>query len=96
MTRMYNPPHPGRVLKDALHALPMTISEFAAHIGVARSTVTRVLSGRAGITPDMSIRLSEAFGQHSPDLWYNMQAAHDFWVASQAKRKKIKPVTIAA
>ena len=96
MTRMYNPPHPGEVLKDALDALPITISEFAAHIGVARSTITRVLSCKAGITPDMSIRLSEAFGQDSPDLWFNMQTAYDFWQASQAKRRRVKPLKEAA
>lgn len=94
--RMHNPPHPGQVLRDALKALPITVAQFAAHISVARSTVNRVLSGKAGITPDMSIRLSEAFGQSQPDLWLNMQTAYDFWQVSRARRKRVKPLKTAA
>ena len=93
MAAMHNPPHPGAVLRDALSELPMTIGEFAEYIGVARSTVTRILSRRAGISPDMSVRLSEAFGQKQPDLWLRMQTAYDLWQASQTKRKRIKPLT---
>jgi len=89
---MFNPPHPGRVLKDVLPEIPMTISEFAAHLGVSRVTLSRIINGRAGITPEMSIRLSQAFGQPSPDIWFRMQAKHDFWHASHAKRKKVRPI----
>lgn len=96
MARMYNPPHPGEILRDALDGLGMTVTNFAAYIGVARSTVNRVLAGQAGISPDMSIRLSEAFNQHQPDIWLLMQTDYDFWQASQAKRKKIKPLQVAA
>jgi len=94
--RMYNPPHPGRILKEALENVPITVTDFAAHIGVARVTLSRVLNCRAGITPEMSIKLSAAFGQPSPDLWFKMQSTHDFWVASRAKRKSVKPLKIAA
>jgi addiction module HigA family antidote len=56
-----------------------------------------VLNCRAGVTPEMSIKLSEAFGQDSPDLWFKMQNPHDFWQASQArKRRKIRPIQVAA
>jgi addiction module HigA family antidote len=89
--RMYNPPHPGRILKEALKNTPISVTDFAAHIGVARGTLSRVLNRRAGITPEMSIRISAAFGQ-SPDLWYLVQTDYDFWQASQAKRKKIAPL----
>jgi addiction module HigA family antidote len=54
-----------------------------------------VLNCRAGITAEMSIRIGQAFGQ-SPDIWFKMQNAYDFWQASQLKRKKIKPLKIAA
>jgi addiction module HigA family antidote len=94
--RMNNPPHPGLVLRDALAGVPMTVTDFAAHIGVARSTVNRVLSGKAAITLDMSMRLSEAFGQGQPDLWLRMQMEYDYWQASRVKRRKIKPVKVAA
>lgn len=94
--QMHNPPHPGRVLKDALEHIPMTVTQFAAHLGVSRVTLSRVLNERAGITAEMSIKISQAFGQDSPDIWFKMQNAHDFWQALQAKRKKIKPLKIAA
>jgi addiction module HigA family antidote len=93
---MYNPPHPGEILREALEGLGMTVTDFAAHIGVARSTVNRVLAGQAGISPDMSIRLAQAFGQPTEDIWLRMQMDYDFWQASQAKRKKIKPLKTAA
>jgi addiction module HigA family antidote len=91
---MYNPPHPGRMIKDALPEIPMTVTEFATHIGVSRVTLSRVINCRAGITPEMSIRLSEAFGQKSPDIWFKMQNDYDFWQASQVRRKKVRPIKI--
>ena len=92
---MHNPPHPGLILKDALRNIPMNITEFAAHIGVARITLSRVLNARAGITAEMSLKLSEAFGQ-TPNLWFNLQNDYDFWHASKARRKRVKPLRIAA
>ena len=96
--RMYNPPHPGRIIKEAIEALPITVTAFAAHIGVSRVALSRVLNEKAAVTPEMSIRISEAFGQDSPDIWFNIQNDHDFWQASQAKtkRKKIEPLQTAA
>ena len=91
--RMYNPPHPGKTLKEALESIPMTVTEFAAYrAGVSRVTLSRVINGRAGITPEMSIKLSEAFGQGQGDIWFKAQGDYDFWHASRAKRKKIKPI----
>lgn len=86
--QMHNPPHPGLVLKDALENTPITITEFAKHLSVARVTLSRVLNGRAGITAEMSIRISEAFNQ-SPDLWFKMQNTYDFWQATKVKQKKV-------
>lgn len=96
--RMHNPPHPGRIIKEAIEALPITVTAFAAHIGVSRVALSRVLNEKAAVTPEMSIRISEAFGQDSSDIWFNIQNDHDFWLASQAKvgRKKIEPLQTAA
>jgi len=96
--RMHNPPHPGRIIKEAIEALPMSITAFAVHIGVSRVALSRVLNEKAAVTPEMSIRISEAFGQDSPDIWFNIQNDHDFWQASQVKtrRKKVKPLQSAA
>ena len=92
---MFNPPHPGEVLRDAIDGLGMTVTDFADHLGVARSTVNRVLAGQAGISPDMSIRLSEAFGQASEDIWLRMQNDYDLWQIKQTKRKKVKSLKAA-
>ncbi len=94
--RMHNPPHPGRQIKEALAELKMTVTEFADHIGVSRVTLSRVVNQKAGITAAMSIKLSQAFGQGQPDIWFRMQGTHDFWIASQAKAKAVKPVKRAA
>ena len=95
--RMHNPPHPGRIIKKAIEALPMTVTAFAAHIGVSRVALSRVLNEKAAVTPEMSICISEAFGQQSPEIWFNIQNDHDFRRASQAKtrRKKIEPLQTA-
>ena len=94
--RMYNPPHPGRIVKEAIENIPMSVTAFAAHIGVSRVTLSRVLNQHAGITPEMSIKLSQAFNQDAPDIWFKMQNDHDFWQASQAKRRPVRPLKIAA
>jgi addiction module HigA family antidote len=92
---MHNPPHPGAVLKDALESIPITVGEFAAHIGVSRNTLSRILNERAAVTPEMSIRLSQAFGQPTLNIWFKMQNTYDFWHAKQARRKKVKPLKFA-
>ena len=73
----------------------MTVTDFAAHLGVARVSLSRVLNERAGVTAEMSIKLAEAFGQPSTDIWFKMQNNYDFWQASKAKRKKV-PQLVAA
>ena len=95
---MHNPPHPGRIIKEAVAAIPMSVTGFAAHIGVSRVTLSRVLNEKAGVTPEMSIKISEAFGQDSPDIWFNLQNDYNFWQASHARdgRKKVEPLHSAA
>ena len=96
--RMHNPPHPGKIIKEAIQAIPMSVTRFAAHLGVSRVALSRVLNEKAGVTPEMSIRISEAFGQDSPDIWFNLQNDYDFWQASRtrARRTKIDPLQSAA
>jgi addiction module HigA family antidote len=89
MAHMFNPAHPGRILKEDLAG--RSITEVARHLGIARVTLSRILNGQAGITPEMSLRLSEALGT-SPDFWFKMQAQFDFWQATQKKRKKVAPL----
>ena len=86
MTRMHNPPHPGEVLREYLG--DVTVTEAAARLGVSRVTLSRVVTGAAGISADMAIRLGEAFGT-SPDLWAGMQMQFDLHQAAKIKRPKI-------
>lgn len=93
MTEMYNPPHPGRILRDALSG--MTVTEAAKKLRVSRTTLSRVLNGAAGITADMSLRLAAALGTHE-SMWYDMQRGHDMWKAKLRKRPRIERFTKAA
>lgn len=87
--RMFNPPHPGSVVREYLGDLP--VSTAAEHLGVTRVTLSRLLNGKAGISADMALRLSEVLGT-TPELWMGMQAQHDLWTASRARRKKLAPL----
>jgi len=67
------------------------VTEVARHLGVTRPALSRVLNGRAGISVDMALRISEAFIT-DPELWLRLQAQRDLWVALKKKRKKVKPL----
>lgn len=78
---MYNPPHPGEFI-TGVYLEPNGISgrELAATLGVASSTLSRVLNGSSRITPEMALLLSKALGR-SPESWLAMQGNYDLWVA---------------
>lgn len=80
---MHNPPHPGEFIK-ATYMAPFNIScrQLAAKLGVATSTLNRVLNGQSGISPEMALRLSRVLGR-SPESWLAMQDARDLWLASK-------------
>lgn len=80
---MHNPTHPGKFIAE-VYLEPNGISgrELALKLGVAASTLSRVLKGTSGISPEMALRLSKALGR-SPGSWLAMQYNHDLW---QAKR----------
>lgn len=100
MTRMYNPPHPGETLiEDVLPALDLTVTEAAAQLGVTRAALSRVLNGRAAISPEMALRLEGWLGvKHGgrADLWLAQQAAYDLWQARKAGAPKVQPLKLAA
>ncbi len=73
---MKNPPHPGRQIKYALEACNLNVTEAAAHLGVSRNSLSRVINGLAAISPDMAIRLEKAFGG-TADVFMRMQTAYD-------------------
>ena len=80
---MHNPPHPGEFITD-VYLEPNNLSgrELAVKLGVAASTLNRILTGTSGISPEMALRLSKALGR-SAESWLAMQYNHDLW---QAKR----------
>ena len=91
--RMYNPPHPGEVLRDYLGSISVT--EAAKHLRVTRASLSRILNGSAGISAEMALRLSEAMGT-SPELWAGMQAQYDLWQASRRIRKKVPRLAVVS
>lgn len=78
---MHNPPHPGEFITE-VYLEPNGISgrELAEKLGVAPSTLSRILTGTSGISPEMALRLSKALGR-SPESWLAMQYSYDLWVA---------------
>jgi antitoxin HigA-1 len=93
MPQIFNPAHPGRVLREWLGE--MQVSEVAAKLHVSRVTLSRILNGKAGISADMSLRLAEALGT-SPTLWIDLQTQYDLWQASRRRRPKIERFKKAA
>jgi antitoxin HigA-1 len=89
---MYNPPHPGEVIRElCMEPLGLTVTEAALGLGVSRKTLSALLNGRFGISPEMAIRLSKAFGG-TAESWIIQQAQYDLWQAIQ-KAKEIKVKT---
>ncbi|MCI0518033.1 MAG: HigA family addiction module antitoxin [Woeseiaceae bacterium] len=85
--QMHNPPHPGEVLREfCMEPLGLSVTEAAEGLGVSRKTLSAVLNGRAGISPEMALRLSIAFDT-SPESWLNQQTQYDLWLAGREKKK---------
>ena len=93
--KMHNPPHPGEVLRDlCLKPLGLTVSEAAKALDVSRKTLSSILNGRAGISPEMAVRLSIALDT-TAESWLSQQVQHDLWRAER-KRKKLRVKRLAA
>ena len=85
--KTHNPPHPGEVLRElCLAPLNLTVTEAARALGVSRKTLSGILNGRAGISPEMAVRLSLAFGT-TAESWMNQQVQHDLWHAERNRKK---------
>ncbi|MCA9840121.1 MAG: HigA family addiction module antidote protein [Trueperaceae bacterium] len=76
---MFNPPHPGEVLKGLyLDDMELTITYAAEALGVSRNSLSRVVNGKAAISPEMAFRIAKAFGGTAKS-WLNMQLEYDYW-----------------
>jgi addiction module HigA family antidote len=74
---MKKPPHPGRIVRqECLEPLGLTVKEAAKRLGVTRQALNNLVNGKSGISPEMSIRLSKAFGS-SPEVWLGLQLEYD-------------------
>ena len=91
---MQNPPHPGGIVRrQCLQSLGLTVTEAARSLGVTRQAFSDLVNQRAGVSVEMAIRLSKAFGS-SPQTWLRLQMAYDLWQArdraAQIKVKRLK------
>ena len=81
---MHNPPHPGGIVRrQCLEPLNLSVTAAASHLGVSRQSLSELVNERAGVSVDMAIRLTKAFGS-APETWLGMQMAYDLW---QARRR---------
>ena len=90
MSSMFNPPHPGLTLRDdILPALDLQVGEAAAQLGVDRTTLSKVVNGRAAISPSMALRIERWLGRDhggAAEVWLAQQAAYDLWQARAARQ----------
>lgn len=92
---MHNPPHPGEVLRKlCLEPLSLSVTEAAKALNVSRKTLSAILNGRAGISPEMAVRLSIAFDT-TAESWLSQQLQYDLWHAER-RRSKLRVVRLSA
>ena len=94
MTR--TPTHPGELIREEyMKPLKLTVTSLAESLGISRKTLSTIINERAGVTPDMALRLSRAFST-TPELWMNMQRCYDLWVAENEHTdwQKVVPVYV--
>ena len=93
---MKNPVHPGRIVRhDCLEPLSLTVTEGAKVLGVTRQTLNNIIHEKSGISPEMAIRLSKAFGS-TPETWLRMQLAYDLARARKDESKiKVRRLHVA-
>jgi addiction module HigA family antidote len=94
---MHDPPHPGPSIKDTcLDPLGLTVTEGARVLGVTRATLSNLINGRAGVSPEMAIRLAKAFGG-SPETWLKLQMEYDLAQALRHEAAlKVRPIGSSA
>lgn len=84
--QMHNPPHPGEVIRElCIEPLGLSVTDAAEALGVSRKTLSNILNGRAGISPEMAVRLSIAF-ETTAESWLNQQTQYDLWFAEKERK----------
>ncbi len=85
---MRNPAHPGEIIQEYMEGLGLTVSALAEHLKITRANLSRIIHGKTGVSAEMALRLSEAFGT-SPEVWIRLQANYDLANARRGRRVKI-------
>jgi addiction module HigA family antidote len=81
---MHNPPHPGEIIREfCIEPLNLSVTEAANALDVTRKTLSALLNGRSGISPEMALRLSKVFGR-TPEGWLRLQLQFDLWKTEQS------------
>jgi addiction module HigA family antidote len=89
---MQDPCHPGEIVRECLEGLEMNVTDAAAALGVTRTTLSRVVNGKAGVSPEMAVRLSKAFGS-TAGFWMRLQMNSDLaQVEKDADHIRVKRV----
>lgn len=91
--KMFNPPHPGLLIKEYIEGFDSNITEFAEKLGITRVTLSRIINGKSGIMPEMALRLSKLLPNTTANLWLGMQAEYDLWQTEQKTEFNILPFT---
>ncbi len=87
---MHNPAHPGEILREnVIEALGLSVTEAASRLAMSRVALSRVLNGKAGISPDLAVRLEQA-GASTARAWLAMQANYDLWQAQQHEQPPVR------
>ena len=93
---MHNPPHPGELLRDeVIEALNLSVTETANRLAMSRVALSRVLNGKAGISPELALRLEQT-GASTAQAWLAMQANYDLWQARQHEQPVVRRLQEAA
>jgi addiction module HigA family antidote len=86
-SQMHRPPHPGEILRElCLKPLNLSVTDAAKALGISRKTLSGILNGRAGISPEMAVRLSIAFDT-TAESWLRQQIQYDLWIAEQSRKR---------
>ncbi len=93
-SKMFNPPHPGEVLKGLyLDELDLTITEAAKALGISRQSLSEIVNKHNGISPEMALRLAKAFNTEA-EMWLNMQKNYDLWQVEKRSKETLKTVKV--
>lgn len=91
MSHMFNPPHPGDIIKeDILPEIGLTVTEAAQQLGITRVALSRVINGKAAISTELALRLEEWIGGPTADVWLGLQMDYDIWQARHKPRTSIE------